>query len=352
MSKKIFRIAAVLTVNVLAVAALLLAAEGAARLAEGDERPFLFEDREMRIRGTQYVVSHPRRGFALREGYRSEKVNVDSRGFRGSGGDAAEGCTALFLGESTVFGWKVRDGLTIPALAGEELAKSACENATVINAGVPSYTSSQVLLYLRELLERPDIRPDLVMVSVMWNDLWYSGTLNWYPELLVFQQPSPWRAFLVRNSALYRLALLRGSPGEGTRDYFNEAAYVHYRENLFAMAAECRRRGVPLLFVEPPYSRDHLPEEGVGLLRVWFGKAFLDGLVRRYAGAMAEAAGQAGADVVLHGLGPSGEGPSSLFMDFSHPLPEGNRRIASEIVRHIEGRSLLPSPRGGASSSS
>ena len=82
----------------------------------------------------------------------------------------------------------------------------------MVNAGVPSYSSSQVRLYVEEILARRRANPDLVLVSVQWNDVWYSALPNWYPELLVYQQPAKWRMFLIVNSHLMRRIMIREVP--------------------------------------------------------------------------------------------------------------------------------------------
>jgi len=73
----------------------------------------------------------------------------------------------------------------------------------VINGGVPSYTSSQTLLYMQEILEKAPIEPKTILVNIMWNDIWYSSVKNWHPNILVHQKPPEWLSFLTTKLLLY-----------------------------------------------------------------------------------------------------------------------------------------------------
>jgi lysophospholipase L1-like esterase len=78
------------------------------------------------------------------------------------------------MGESTTFGWRVRDDETYPYHLMRELNRTA-PSIYVVNGGVPSYTSAQVYRYLKEILEGKILSPRAVVIDIMWNDLWYSS---------------------------------------------------------------------------------------------------------------------------------------------------------------------------------
>lgn len=98
-------------------------------------------------------------------------VRTNRLGFRGS--DPAAGSrVVLCLGDSTPFGFGVAEGEAFPAQLEGRLnaAAKAGEHWTVINAGVPGYTSFQLRLLAEELI--PRWKPSVVVVCVGNNEAW------------------------------------------------------------------------------------------------------------------------------------------------------------------------------------
>jgi lysophospholipase L1-like esterase len=338
------RILAIAAVNLAAVLALLLALEGAARwLGAADARPF-FYDPELHTAGRPFVMEHPTRGFALRPGFESAAIRVNRDGFRGHElpGDLDGRFVVLALGDSTVFGWGVRDDESWPALLQEELeAAGVAPRPLVVNAGVPSYTSRQVLLYLEELLPRLD--PDLVLVGVLWNDLWFSSLDPWYPEVLVLRRPHGWRRTLSQYSALFRWIASRGAGAGGRRDVSDPRALAHYTENLEAVADSCARHGAALAFVTPGWDASKLRGDGgMPLGQVRFSRPFVRKLARRYAAALGEAASRRGVALVDHAISIAHRPPPGAYLDAIHPHPRGQRAMARDLARGLVARGLVP----------
>src|SRR5437867_2989514 len=100
----------------------------------------------------------------------------------------------------------------------------------VVNAGVPSDTSPQVLLCLKQLL--PRYRAGVAVVSVLWNDVLYSCLGNGMPEYRISQQPAPWRQFLLRHAAVYRAIAIHDEKGAPSDRVDNPKALRYYAENL------------------------------------------------------------------------------------------------------------------------
>jgi len=75
----------------------------------------------------------------------------------------------ICLGDSVTFGWNLENQYSYPALLEQELNRQdPSRHAQVINAGYPSYTSRQGLIWMdRELLE---LHPQLVLVQFGFND--------------------------------------------------------------------------------------------------------------------------------------------------------------------------------------
>jgi lysophospholipase L1-like esterase len=324
-----------------AVVGLALFAEIAARSLERGDRTAPFSDPELRTRATAFVGAHPTRGFALTPGFSGRGVRVTPEGFRdvpgGSEDDTSEGLVVLALGDSTTFGWRVNGAYTWPAQL-EEMLDSPSRRVRVRNAGVPSYTSSQVLVYLAELLERES--PDVLLVSVLWNDLWFSRLDPWYPELLVFIEPAPWRRLLFSHSALYRqLAYLdrtdHGSPSPSPR------ARRLYAENLAAIARIATQAGVPIFLVRPPFDPAHAPPGGVNYLKLgpWPTKDLLSEASAWLAEGEAAAA-LFNAIPIDHRLAAGAPAQPNLFIDDIHPNRAGYARIARDVATAL--RAALP----------
>jgi lysophospholipase L1-like esterase len=330
--------------NLAVLLALLAVLEAGARVVAPAAEVALFDDPALRGRERPFVRDHPTRGFALAPGFRNELYSVNAAGFRGAELPADLGAffVVLALGESTTFGFNVRDDETYPSYLQAYLREHARGRPVwVVNAGVPSYSSAQVLVTLEETLGR--LRPDLVIVNAMWNDVWYSTLRHWYPEVLVRGRPAPWRRFLVAHSALYR-ALAAPRAASAAADVANPRALAHYRANLERIVGVCAGAGVRLAFMEPPFDPAHLPERGLSPIRqIHLTRPFLFGVARAYDDAMKDVARDHGIPVLGHplALGDDGPGQRAVFQDILHPTAEGNARIARAVGEQLVARGLV-----------
>ncbi len=326
----------VVAMNALVLLGLLAVLEGGARLlVSHDARP-LFADQDLRTRGRPFVEPHPDRGFALIPGFADEWYQIDDQGFRiGEPVATADALTIIALGESTTFGWGVGNADTYPAQL-QALFAAQGQAVRVVNAGVPSYSSSQVLRYLQAIVE--DQPPDAVLINILWNDVWYSTVLNWYPALLVYQQPPLWLSRLLQHSALVRALVLQAPPDqEQPVDQFNAAALAHYQENLQAMVELAADYGVALGFVEPPFSPDLMPPEGLNEFHVRYTKPFFLDTANQYRAALQEVAADYNVPVIDHRLSlTQGGSPAALFLDLLHPTAEGNRLMAEDVLMGVQ----------------
>ena len=97
-------------------------------------------------------------------------VDINAAGLRGSQ-LLEDRRTVLCLGDSTTFGWRVRQSESFPAVLGQRLTKTAGPNSwQVLNAGVPGYSSRQVQLQAAQLI--PLLEPDVVVICIGNNDRW------------------------------------------------------------------------------------------------------------------------------------------------------------------------------------
>jgi lysophospholipase L1-like esterase len=105
----------------------------------------------------------------------------------------------------------------------------------VINAGVPSYDSLQVLLtFEHRVLE---LEPDLIIVMVGWNDLSYS-LRDWYPEISLStgKKPTFAPALLKMAHNLIPEPDLKSMLLNNTPDLRAVEAYRHNLESIIDLA--------------------------------------------------------------------------------------------------------------------
>lgn len=303
----------------------------------------IFSNKNLHITGRPFVQRNKTRGFSLTPNFSNNLYHVNSRGFRGKEfpPDFPNMHKILALGESTTFGWGVAEGNDYPSLLMHELQRRlGKKDLYVINAGVPSYTSSQVHVYLNELLDT--IKPDCILISILWNDIWYSTLFNWYPGVLIHRQPSSFQRFMIRNSNLYRIAFLKSSPKKEKHDIFNEMAFEAYRENIEKMIVACRMKKIPIIFIEPPLDPTLIPEAGINpFYHSRLTKDFYIKISIQYNNALKAIAGRYEAPVINHRISLTNAHGKELFIDFLHPNSTGNLIMAQDISDYIVTHNLI-----------
>lgn len=290
----------------------------------------LFDDSELFVNDRPFIIDHQTRGFALQPNFSSTSVRINSDGFRGSELPATfqSMYKVLVVGESTTFGWKVSDKDTYPYQLQTYLHRAGADSVCVVNAGVPSYTSLQTLIYVRELLLR--IKPHLVIVNIMWNDIWYSSLDFWFPEMLVLRRPSAWRRFLLKHSGLYLALSLHASSGDDV-GIFNRDALDFYGKNLECIVVECRKHGVEPVLLHPPF--DSSISHVVG--QAYFASPFMKTSMERYLRSARDIARKHGIPFIEHRLSGGHMYRSALFRDQIHPTAAGNRLIAEDLGKYL-----------------
>lgn len=346
MSFPLGRSVLIVSVNLLILAVLLAALEAGARLFFPRGLGGVFDDPRLFVEGRTYVEPHPERGFTLRPGYADGRYRINGDGFRGPEhpADLPARTVILAMGESTTFGWGVDDVETYPVFLNRLLARRIPGSVWTVNAGIPSYSSSQVRLYLDALL--PELEPDLVLVNEIWNDILYSFFTPWSAEYLVRQQPAGWERFLLRRSGLYRAIKLPG-PGEGEAVApHNPAALAVYRRNLEAMVRASRGGGAAIAFVLPPFCLERIPEDGIrlrGELRV--GREPLVRRLQQFLAVLGEVSESHHVPLLAHELADPDRARAEVFSDIAHPTALGNRIMAKDLADGITALEILETDR-------
>ena len=206
-----------------------------------------------------------------RGAFQGRQVTIDSLGLRGAEPARPKPPGARRLacfGDSITFGFGLDDRDAYPQQLGARLAERRVE---VLNAGTTGYTSHQVLGLLRRLA--PSLQLDAALVLVGWNDgnaramndRLYAGRIA--RELALEQALD--HVYLYRLfKGLYLRAQARsvrrgGAPATAAAragDDTGRGARVpvaEYRENLAAIVAECRARGIRPALLPLPMRRPH-----------------------------------------------------------------------------------------------
>ena len=322
-------------VNLLVLAGLVVGLEVVAHLWFPRDMGVVFDNPQAFRRGRPYIQDHAARGFVLRAGYATPRMTVSRDGFRSHAPERQEEALRveriLCVGGSTTFGWGLADHESYPAQLQRGLDGAWPERWSVVNAGIPSYTSEQVCLYLPELLE---LQPSIVVVQTLWNDLLFSFVDNWFANLLVHQRPGARQRFLLKHSAVYRAFALKDFDPESIV-VSSLLAQRHYQANLQKIVRSCREAGVEVVFSMPPLQEAFVPEAGmrIGSQRVP-RQLFLD-TAALFGDLMEVVASEQQVPLVRHRVAQAAHPGSTLFLDAAHPRAEGYRMLAEDVGQVI-----------------
>ncbi len=334
----------VIGVNFCVLIGALLIIEGGARLIfEKNALSPLFSDETLRTRERPFIHPHATRGFALIPGFSNGIYTVNAKGFRSNGPrtEVMDGQRVILaLGESTTFGWQVRDNETYPAYLNGLFSPE--DKVCVINGGVPSYTSSQVRVTLEENLADGSIEPDLILICILWNDIWYSTIKNWHPDILIYQKLPDWLASAAQYSRFVWAWVMGFSTREKDKNVFNESALVQYGQNIEKMIRLCQQKNVPVAFVMPPFDADHMPESGLNEFHVVYDKSFFIQTAMKYVDRLKAIAEKYNVPVMAHGLDLRFLNQKELFLDALHPTARGNMMMAKDIFTVLQDKNIIP----------
>jgi len=323
------------------------------------------------------TIKDPFLQYRLKPGYAGRTlgsdIGVSSVGFRGDEFAKAKSpgrFRIVTMGDSTTFGAGAStNASTYPAQL-EKLLRHAFPklNCEVINAGIPGYNSLQVLILLEtEILE---LKPDLVIIFIGWNDLGASTFDPWRPNYAFgmderFRRVKKPRSLLRRAVAQSRVAvklyLMLFEKRKPTADDLirraemaeyplNKEAVDVYRRNLRSIVNVLKGERIRCLLVTWPSFLDReMPYEAKKLmtfslqhsprlsLRGWYE---LHGLYDR---AIREVGEELNVPVVDNGKLFPTENRHRLFVDVAHLTDEGNAILAGNVLETMKQHRLLPS---------
>jgi len=234
----------------------------------------------------------------------------------------------LALGDSSVFGFGVKEEEVFVVQAAHSLAEALGRPVSWANGAVPGHDSGQSLATLR--LHGAKLAPDWVIIGSLWSDVYANfgpGPAESHP----LQGP-------LRHLATYRAARRLLAPwlrtrkvrwidskedigttgGQGSR-----VALPQYLQNLKSLAIEARTQGAEVLFVALPAPMD-------------FDRVPVPEAVQEYRTAMKWVAEETDSPFVD---GPAlfrSEGADiGWFLDQVHPSPAGHALLAQAIAHSL-----------------
>jgi lysophospholipase L1-like esterase len=280
----------------------------------------------------------------------------------------------LGLGDSVVQAVEVAYPDTWLAQLEELLGRELAHPLQTINGGVGGYVSWQVAPRL--LRHGLNYDPDLLIVLVGWNDLYFGSRPNWRSRITLAdfhearESPSAsaepetlsWKARLRQASVLvdtvaqvradYFLAKQFNDSIKASRQTqcvspFNEAALADYRRELESLVESARARGLPLAVVRFPTlvndDAEATPEVQQKMLTYYQNSPLCHREYRQWHArylAIIDAVAAAHPELILIDVHAAFEAlpdaqKAALFVDLAHLTPEGNRLLAEVVAERL-----------------
>ena len=288
------------------------------------------------------LTGHPTRLWGLTEGKRQNLdtvATVNALGLRGEEPTLprpADEERIVILGDSTFFGFGVADEHTLASVLQRQLP-----GATVINAGIPGYSTAQTIRLLDEVIW--DLDPTLLVVANFWSDTSFEPYRD--KDLLATQDVSNSR--ILAHSAFMRW-LATSLSGLRAPDRSRIVTWVHgnelppatqrrvvladYATNLDAIIRAAAERDVGVMLLTPPS-----PIEVVGAVdppHQWEAYGNMQSQVAEYHGVP-----HALSTPTFKAVYQETNNLEGLFLDDLHPSVEGQVLLASvvQVVLNHEG---------------
>ena len=272
--------------------------------------------------------------------------SLGARGFEPTAADLQKKMIFAYGGSST-YDVDVTQGQTWV----EQLQSELHGDFTVLNFGLPGYTTAQHVIQTALYEDVHGRRPVCALYYVGWNDITHAhirdldpAYANYYTAMLVLRKPDMWVASYsplmhLANKLLRRrfdsvpdVPNLYGNAAVGGSDSRLEGFFI---EHMSTIAAINQSRGVKTLFVAQLLNRDILesrPQEtstAFPLTRsgnVWSLQEHFNSILKDTAGAV-------GARYIDAGIENFGKDD---FVDWGHFSPTGARNFAALIAKDID----------------
>lgn len=316
------------------IAAALLV--GAELVARGRKVPAAGAPLGEAVEGSVLLSGDPWLLWSLRPGDHEElgvPVHVNALGMRDRDRGEKAGPRALALGDSSVYGFGVRDEEVFTSLLEQRGGPTPAE---WVNAAVPGYSTFQALNLLD--MRGWGLDPDLLVVGTLWSD----NNFDSFTDRDLLASYAGWQAspshslrLVLESSAIFRVLdwTLRVAPqgsrarkvgwqvgGDDPRTGTRRVDVASYAANLQAMCARMYARDGGVLFLLLANREDVEP---LSHEPAW-------GPYRRV---MREMAARWGAPIAEAptAFRATGRSADALFLDQMHPTPLGHRVLADAV---------------------
>lgn len=296
-----------------------------------------------------FLVGVPRASARATDG--TKVISIDESGFRNvpgqHRGDSA--IRVLTLGGSTTFGVSVDDADTWQVHLSNALNRDATRPVTVINGGVPGYTSAENLVQFA--FQAAEVRPHVVVLFQGINDLRATNSPDLRSDYSNFHAKAQVDNLATNELKVgNRIALLAiakrvveavfvrdayrapAGPRAGTPD---PQALGIFRHNLVTIGAMCRAYQVVCIFVPQVLSPVHTAE---GPIQAWWLRYVevdsLRPLLAAYNETLRGVAADAGLVYATSVADATWDGTS--FLDYCHFSPAGNARFAELLAPYVQ----------------
>lgn len=298
------------------------------------------------VEGSILLNGDPWLLWSLRPGEHVEigvPVRINALGLRDRDRGEKARPRALALGDSSVYGFGVRDGEVFTSRLEERFP------ADFVNAAVPGYSSFQALNLLD--MRGWALEPDLLVVGTLWSDNNFDSFSD--ADLLASYagwEASPSRAarLWLERSALFRWLdwTFRVAPqgeharkvgwqvgGDDPRSGFRRVDIASYARNLEAFCARMYARDGGVVFLLLANREDIEPLSGDPAWAPF----------RRVMRTVAERWGAPVVDVP-QAFQASGRSADALFLDQMHPTPTGHAILADAVEATLRERGWPEAP--------
>ncbi len=335
--------------SLVAVAAFFAAVEGAAQLWERrpageplpEPLPGACRDGSDCLAGAARLPEQAPDAIPLREQHRAGwgfepgstvvhgnvPITINSLGLRGPELPASKASGELRLlsvGDSTVYGYGVRDAEIFGEVAAQALAEARGAPVRHINGALPGYDSQQAMAVLGDV--GGAVEPDWLVIACLWSDLFHTRRgpdagprVPLASYRLLLRVLDPWLP--PRTIGWWDPERGVGTPGAGRSPRTDLAAYM---DNLRRLATEGEALGARPVFVSLPAPIDldrrqvpsyiHAYRAGMYTVSQRLGAPFLDG---------PDLFAQAGAT-------------PAMFFDQVHPSAEGHAILGRALAELLE----------------
>jgi lysophospholipase L1-like esterase len=205
------------------------------------------------------LVEQHRAGWGFEPGSKilhgNLEATINSLGLRGPElpeTKAPDELRLMSLGDSTVYGYGVRDREIFGAVAASQLAARSGRPVRHVNGALPGYDSRQAMLVLQDTIEQ--VQPDWLILACMWSDLFHAPRdpaagprLPLASYRLLVRALGPWLP--PRTIGWWDPEADVGTPGLGRSP---RTSLAQYMDNLHALAALGQEHGARSVFVALP----------------------------------------------------------------------------------------------------